>query len=307
MVWDGDNEKSVKSCARLVVAVLLAVVLRSSLRAQRQKLSRSRDAVRSVRSEESKNAKQGPTRRQVGSKSESTSEPTAEDKRFAAEEKRYAAEVKRYRPLLDKYRADLQRRDMCLAASANPERCSIPIRPTGPGGPPLRTANGRLIDLGLSSEDAAYIAFARLRLTPPKPAITPSPNANRWKMAAVGYPLWLSVDGDTHPPAVRDAVADVSVSLEATVDHVVFSMGDRHSVTCGNVTTSWNTSIPAGKKSPTCGYRYERPSLPKGSYTVTATTYWSIAWSTSVDRGVIDFVQSDSVQLPVGELQVLVR
>ena len=137
--------------------------------------------------------------------------------------------------------------------------------------------------------------------------ITPSPEINRWKMAAVGYPLWLSVGGDTHPPAVRDSVADVHVSLKADVERVVFSMGDRHSVTCTSVTTRWNRSIPAGQKSPACGYTYQRPSLPKGNYTVTATTYWSVSWSTSADSGVIDFVQSASTQLPVGELQVLVR
>ena len=183
----------------------------------------------------------------------------------------------------------------------------MPNPPVGPGAAPLRQVSGRLADLGLSGEDAAYIAFARLRLTAPKPMITPSPEVNRWKMAAVGYPLWLSVGGDIHPPAVSDSVADVHVSLKADVDHVVFSMGDRHSVTCTSLTTRWNRSIPAGQKSPACGYTYQRPSLPKGKYTVTATTYWSVAWSTSDDSGVIDFVQSASTQLPVGELQVLVR
>ena len=195
----------------------------------------------------------------------------------------------------------------CLEQSAVPERCSVPNAPPGPGDAPLRTVNGRLVDLGLSGEDAAYIAFARLRLVPPTPMISPSPEVNRWKMAAVGYPLWLSVGGNIHPPAVSDSVADVHVSLKADVDHVVFSMGDRHSVTCTNLTTRWNRSIPAGQKSPACGYTYQRPSLPKGKYTVTATTYWSVAWSTSDDSGVIDFVQSASTQLPVGELQVLVR
>ena len=179
---------------------------------------------------------------------------------------------------------------------------AVPERPAAASG----SASG-LVDLGLSGEDAAYIAFARLRLSPPKPMITPSPEVNRWKMAAVGYPLWLSVGGDIHPPAVSDSVADVHVSLKADVDHVVFSMGDRHSVTCTSLTTRWNRSIPAGQKSPACGYTYQRPSLPKGKYTVTATTYWSVSWSTSDDSGVIDFVQSASTQLPVGELQVLVR
>lgn len=242
------------------------------------------------------------------SKSNTTGGKSRSDRyELTAEEKRYAADVKRYRALNEQYQQDLRTRSVCLEQSAKPERCSVPNPPLGPGDAPLRRANIRFLDLGLSDEDAAHIAFARLRLSPPKPMITPSPEVNRWKMAAVGYPLWLSVGGDTHPPAVSDAVADVHVSLKADVDRVVFTMGDRHSVTCTRVTTRWNRSIPAGQESPACGYTYQQPSLPKGKYTVTATTHWSVSWSTSADSGVIDFVQSSSTQLPVGELQVLVR
>ncbi len=159
----------------------------------------------------------------------------------------------------------------------------------------------------ISDETAAYLAFARLRLNPPKPVITPEPDRNRWKMAAVGFPLWLSVEGDTSPPAVSDSVASVSVSLKASVDRVTFAMGDGHSKTCRQFTTRWSSRNEPGKSSPVCGYTYTKPSLPDGSYTVTAITHWSVAWSTSRESGVIDFVQTDSVQLPVGELQVLVR
>lgn len=226
---------------------------------------------------------------------------------LTADEKRYAAEVKRYRILNKQYQQDLQGRAGCLEFFRTPERCSLPSAPRPPGALPRPQVGIRPVGLGLSGEAAAYVAFARLRLAPPKPVITPSPEANRWKMAAVGYPLWLSVGGDLHPPAVSDSVADVHVSLKADVDHVVFNMGDRHKVTCTGLTTRWNRSIPAGQKSPACGYSYQRPSLPRGMYTVTATTYWSVAWSTSVDRGVINIVQSASTQLPVGELQVLVR
>lgn len=221
--------------------------------------------------------------------------------------KQYEAEVKTYQAALKAYNVAMERRNICLGTQPAPARCGNPTRP-GDLATPVDLATGLSIAVpALTGEQVAYIAFARLKLTPPTPMITPSPDRNRWKMAVVGYPLWLSVAGNTHPPAVNDAVGTANVSLEARVDHVDFSMGDQHSVSCREVSMRWNPSIEAGKKSPSCGYVYEKPSLPKGNYTVTATTYWSVAWATSTENGVIDFVQSDSTQLPVGELQVLVR
>jgi hypothetical protein len=159
----------------------------------------------------------------------------------------------------------------------------------------------------LDPVDVAYIALARLALTPPTPGIGPPPSINEWKMAAVGYPLWLWVAGDTAPPRASDSVAGLSVSLHAHVSKIVFSMGDGHNVSCANTGTPWTPAVAAGAKSPTCGYTYQRPSLPEGSYTVTAQTHWSIDWTVNGESGTIPFVQSTGTTLPVGELQVLVR
>jgi hypothetical protein len=153
----------------------------------------------------------------------------------------------------------------------------------------------------------AYEAVARLKLTPPKPKIGPPPEINRWKMAAVGYPLWLWVEGTTDPPAVTDRTGGLSVSLDARMEKVTFDTGDGHTVTCTGGGTRWTRAVPAGTPSPTCGHRYERPSLPDGNYTITAHTYWAIEWNINGLTGTIPYVQSASMTLPVGELQVLVR
>ena len=65
-------------------------------------------------------------------------------------------------------------------------------------------------------------AVARLRLTAPKPAVGPPPSINKWKMAAVGYPLWLWVEGDTDPAPVTDTSGPLSVSLDARVTGIGF-------------------------------------------------------------------------------------
>lgn len=159
----------------------------------------------------------------------------------------------------------------------------------------------------LSPQEVAYIATARLQLTPPKPVIGPSPESNEWKMAAVGYPLWLWADGDADPAPVGDSVADIAVSLDAELVKVVFDMGDGHKVTCSDLSTRWTAAVPPGTKSPSCGYAYEKPSLPAGSYTITANAVWAIDWNINGTTGTIPLYQSATTEIPVGELQVLVR
>jgi hypothetical protein len=156
-------------------------------------------------------------------------------------------------------------------------------------------------------EVVARQAVARLKLAAPKPAVGPPPSINRWKMAAVGYPLWLWVDGNTNPAPVTDSDGPLSVRLDARITGISFDMGDGHTVSCAGAGTKWTRSVAAGQPSPTCGYRYTKPSLPDGNYTVTATTHWAIDWNINGTTGTIPYTQSASTPVPVGELQVLVR
>ncbi|HET9873105.1 MAG TPA: hypothetical protein VFP89_11000 [Propionibacteriaceae bacterium] len=158
----------------------------------------------------------------------------------------------------------------------------------------------------ITPEQAAYMAVAQLQLPTLAPEVGPSPDLNEWNMAVVGYPLWLWVDGPARIGPVSQAVANLSVSLDAKVSKVVYRMGDGNSVTCNGPGTKWTKSVPAGRKSPDCGYTYTEPSLPKGNYTVTSTTYWDVGWSINGSTGVISMPLTASTEIPVGELQVLV-
>lgn len=160
---------------------------------------------------------------------------------------------------------------------------------------------------GLDPGTIAYMAVARLTLTPPTPGIGPSPQINRWKMAAVGYPLWLWAEGDLNPAPVSQTVYDLSVSLDPRLVKVVYEMGDGHKVACTDPTHRWTRDVKPGAESPWCGYRYEQPSLPKGEYTVTAHTVWAVDWRINATAGTIAMYQSASTTLPVGEVQALVR
>lgn len=159
----------------------------------------------------------------------------------------------------------------------------------------------------ISPQQAAAIAVARIKLTAPKPGIGPPPSINQWNMAAVGYPLWLWGQGATNPPLVSDAVDGLYVSLDPHIAKTVFHMGDGSQVTCQGSGQPWSRDVQPDEQSPSCGYVYQQPSLTKGRYTVTATTYWDVAWNANGQTGVLPFIQSKSTTLPVGELQVLVH
>ena len=220
---------------------------------------------------------------------------------------------------VETYSAELEGWRLCMEETRGPVAagdaapfCTQPIPPAFATEVPGTlvtdaTAVQRGPQIILTPEQVAYIAFARLHLEPLKPVIGPPPELNRWKMAAVGYPLWLSGGGDPRPPAVWDQVFNLRVRLEAKVKSLDFLMGDGNVVTCDGPGLPWTPAVKPGDRSPVCGYQYKKPSLPDGNYTVTARTHWNVNWTINSQTGVIPMIQASSVQLPVGELQVLIR
>ena len=208
---------------------------------------------------------------------------------------------------LRRYDRQIESYERCLATSSN--TCKAPARNNV-------ALPGNWVDLlsdpapaapALSPSQAGAIAVARLRLPLTPPKVGPDPKLNKWKMAAVGYPLWIWADGPTHVGPVSDSVGGLSVSLDAHLSKTVFRMGDGGTVTCTGAGTPYRNSIKPGTASPTCGYRYEKPSLPKGNYTVTAISYWAVTWTVNGTSGVITVPIAASAPLPVGEVQALVR
>jgi hypothetical protein len=92
------------------------------------------------------------------------------------------------------YDRELARYKRCLRASPNAAACGQAPESPWLGGESFSGRGKRPITAG----QAAAIAVARLQLPTVAPGIGPSPDLNRWNMAAVGYPLWLWADGPTH-------------------------------------------------------------------------------------------------------------
>lgn len=222
----------------------------------------------------------------------------------AAIERKFKREVAAYQAALEKQAAC--EAGLIPGAAREANWCPLPSRPTPPDAR-LRLVGNPGKEPSITPEQAAYLAVAQLQLPINAPGVGPDPDKNRWKMAAVGFPYWLWAEGPTHVGPVSQKVANLSVSLDARISKTVFRMGDGHTVTCAGAGTRYPSWVEAGTKSPSCGYRYTKPSLPKGDYTVSVASYWAVTWHVNGATGVITVPRRGTAQLPVGELQVLVR
>lgn len=177
--------------------------------------------------------------------------------------------------------------------------CSIPTGGGGGGGnaaPPAPT-----IDPGV----AARRAVARITLKASSAELTPDWNKNRFKMLAVGFPVWVSVDDDSLvAPADSMTVEGLSVSLRANKPRVAVDMGDGTTLRCALKGRKFNYRDIPGSDGP-CSHRYQKMS-PKDGYQVTTTYTWDIDWSAGGQSGTITTSDSETVRIPIGELQALI-
>jgi len=171
---------------------------------------------------------------------------------------------------------------------------------------PKATAKNKLSPAKLVGglNQLARTLIVRLQLPDPTPRFGPDPSVNEWKMAAVGYPLWLWTDGPTVVSS-RVRAYGITFTLRADWQSTTFDMGDGHQVTCSR-TLVYPSNTKPGRKSPACGYTYLTSSLPRGNYTVTATTHWRISWRALGQSGSLPGTHSGQWSLPVGELNALV-
>ena len=162
------------------------------------------------------------------------------------------------------------------------------------------TAPGVVPDPRVLAQQA--VTQMRLRAVTIGMAPDPSPGS----VGLVGLPIWLwvaSPDASTWGPNTKTASAGgYSVTATGAVTQVVWSMGDGGTVACASPGTSYSDSFGVSP-SPDCGYRYSK----QGTYTVTATSYWTINWSGIGQSGVIRQTYTSSVVVTIGELQTVAK
>ncbi|MEU6653355.1 ATP/GTP-binding protein [Streptomyces sp. NPDC046900] len=128
----------------------------------------------------------------------------------------------------------------------------------------------------------------------------------------VGVPMWMWVDQSptTYGPNSASATAGgVTVTATAKVSKIVWKMGDGSVVTCHGPGEKYAAAY-GRQESPTCGHTYTATSAsrPAGTYTVTATSTWTVDWQVAGGGGasgrLLETRQSQ-MQVAIGELQVV--
>ncbi|MFC6706496.1 hypothetical protein [Flexivirga alba] len=127
------------------------------------------------------------------------------------------------------------------------------------------------------------------------------------KAGLVGLPQWMWVKNptpNTFGPITKSAsAAGYTVTAIGKVHRVVWNMGDGQTITCDGPGTPYTAA--AGKaKSPTCGHN---EYAKQGTYTVTATSYWTITWSGIGQAGTIPVTTARRTTIRIGEAQVLTQ
>lgn len=145
--------------------------------------------------------------------------------------------------------------------------------------------------------DPAVLAqqlLSQVVLSPPK-AVTQVAAAGT---PVINQPIWFWIDGGDQTvlgPQTSTATAGaVTVTMTATLQQTVWSLGDGQTLTCNGPGSmypdpSLTDETTARSDSPTCGYRYPHSSLKvTGSvYTVTMQSVWQLSWHGGGKSGVV--------------------
>ena len=153
--------------------------------------------------------------------------------------------------------------------------------------------------------EVARRAVAQLALPANVPVFGPLPTQNQWGIIPVGYPVWLWTSSTDTQMAKTVSQDGLTIALTAARQSIVFNLGDGQHVTCAKPTPrpAQLTGDPL-QPSPTCGHIYQTT----GTFTITATTHWAIAWQTDHESGSFTVTDTASAEtlLPIGELRTAI-
>ncbi|MHB1548774.1 MAG: hypothetical protein ACYCX8_08565 [Acidimicrobiales bacterium] len=179
------------------------------------------------------------------------------------------------------YVADPQGQALLGAGGPKPGEWIIPTC-AGPGAidplPPFWVTGAKpaAVTVQVAPVMVAEQAAKTLGLT--SPVIEMAPPDGHPQLVNVATWLWVSPAG-WHPLTATASAGPVTTTATATPTKVVWDMGDGSAVTCDGPGTPYDPSSPAATT--TCSYTWSTA----GTFTVTATTYWSVSWSATGAAG----------------------
>jgi hypothetical protein len=158
----------------------------------------------------------------------------------------------------------------------------------------------------------ALVDRAEKAMDIPLPQVSLSPAADATQY--VGLPVWAWVSASAwRVKSVSVSAGGVSLTMTATPTYSVWSMGDGESMTCRGPGTPYPTQgppKPSRRESPDCGYTYGAPSTsrPGGTYPVSVTGHWKVAWTTTngLSGSEPELTTTSSFPVTVSEIEGLV-
>ncbi|WP_329105190.1 hypothetical protein OG792_31895 [Micromonospora sp. NBC_01699] len=158
--------------------------------------------------------------------------------------------------------------------------------------------------------ELAAEALASLTLNRPRVGVAPHPSKGP---GLVGLPVWLWTDPSAQtwgPQEARASDRGVTVEIEASVEKMVWDLGDGRTLTCTTAGRAYNPNSDKNA-TPPCGLPdgYSKPS-GNGKYRVSGVTHWVVPWRVlggGASGTMRTTRQSAEVAIEIDELQVVTR
>lgn len=156
--------------------------------------------------------------------------------------------------------------------------------------------------LAVDEPTAARRAIAQLQLTPITITMAPEPDLENPNVL-ITAPTYFWAEGG--PPAVGPLTTTVSqdgisITLSATLDSVDFDTGDGATVTCSAEDVSTPPATMSFDDDPACGHAWAR----SGTYSVSATSRWSISWQGPSQSGTLEHTLTSASPVAVTDRPV---
>lgn len=156
--------------------------------------------------------------------------------------------------------------------------------------------------VAIDEPTAARRAIAQLDLDPITVTMAPKPNLADPNVL-IGAPAFFWAEGGT--PAIGPLATTVTqdgltISLQATLDHVTFDTGDGGSVTCTRDQIEHAPAHMDFDVIPECGHTWLHP----GVLTLSATSAWTITWQGPTQSGTLDHTLDASIDVAITDRPV---
>lgn len=154
----------------------------------------------------------------------------------------------------------------------------------------------------IDEAEIARRALANLPLAPITLGMAPKPDLADPNVL-IGAPAYFWAEGGTPaigPISTTVTEQGITITLNATMDTVTYTTGDGTTLTCTRDQIATPPTNMTLQGTPDCGHRWES----SGTYTLTATSSWTITWQGPTQNGTFDHTLEAAIDVAVTDRPV---